>query len=113
TYLACLDREEYLSLNLSLQPYNIEIPETRQPFFNYPMCLKEFSYKQLEIAVHSTIHIWYNRTFINNHKQDQILLIATTLCKLFMERSISLKSFMIDKFFSHSDIPQISTFVTQ
>jgi Leucine-rich repeat (LRR) protein len=108
TYLACLDREDYLNLNSSLQLYGIKIPEIRPPLFNYPMCLEEFSYKQLEMAVHSTIHIWYN---INHHKQDQILLITTTLCKLFMKRSTSLKSFMIDKYLSHSDIPQISTFI--
>ncbi|PKY42827.1 hypothetical protein RhiirA4_456705 [Rhizophagus irregularis] len=113
TYLACLDREDYLNLSSSLQSYNIKIIEIRQPLFNYSMYLEEFSYKQLEIAVHSTIHIWCNKTFINNHKQDQILLIATTLCKLFMRRSISLKSFIIDKYFSHSDIPQISTFIEQ
>ncbi|RIA81699.1 hypothetical protein C1645_809944 [Glomus cerebriforme] len=113
TYLACLDHEEYSSLNSSLKSYDIEIPEISLPLFNYPMCLKEFSYKQLEIAVHSTIHLWYNKTFINRHKQDQILLITTTLCKLFMRRSISLKSFMMDKYFSHLDIPRISTFITK
>ncbi|CAG8709251.1 10866_t:CDS:1, partial [Funneliformis mosseae] len=110
TYLACLDREENLGLNSLLRPYNIEIPDTRQPIFNYPMWLEEFSYKQLEMAVHSTIHIWCNKTFTSRHKEDQILLITTTLCKLFMRQSNSLKSFIIDKYFSHSDIPQVSTF---
>ncbi|CAI2191632.1 8914_t:CDS:1 [Funneliformis geosporum] len=110
TYLACLDRQENLGLNSLLRHYNIEIPETRQPIFNYAMWLEEFSYKQLEMAVHSTIHIWCNKTFTSRHKEDQILLITTTLCKLFMRQSNSLKSFIIDKYFSHSDIPQVSTF---
>ncbi|CAG8474152.1 3473_t:CDS:2 [Diversispora eburnea] len=107
-YLSSLNEREKSELNNSLRPFMISLPDLRPPLFNYPMFLEEFSYKNLEMAVHSCIYRWNSVT----RQRDQILVLSTALCKLFLRNSEELKTFIIDKFLSHSDIPDSSIFNT-
>ncbi|CAG8597505.1 8554_t:CDS:1 [Dentiscutata erythropus] len=109
-YLASLTTQEKAALNASLRPYNITIPDLDPPLYNYPMFLEEFSYRNVETAVYSCICRWNTEEFVARNREEQILVLASTLCQLFMRNSKSLKTFIIDKFLNHSDLPDCSIF---
>ncbi|CAG8621982.1 19985_t:CDS:1 [Gigaspora margarita] len=109
-YLASLTTQEKTTLNNYLMPYNISIPDLDRPLYNYPMFLEEFSYKNVETAVYSCICRWNTEEFVARNREDQILVLASTLCQLFMRNSTSLKTFIIDKFLNHSDLPDCFIF---
>ncbi|CAG8462924.1 31230_t:CDS:2 [Racocetra persica] len=109
-YLSSLTVQEKTALNVSLKPYNITIPDLAPPLYNYPVFLEEFSYRNVELAVYSCICRWNTEDFVARNREEQILVLASTLCQLFMRNSKSLKTFIIDKFLNHSDLPDCSIF---
>ncbi|CAG8567412.1 18455_t:CDS:1 [Acaulospora morrowiae] len=110
-YLSSLNDQEKSELNSSLKPYKITIPNLKPPLFDYPMLLEELSYKNVEMTAHSCIYKWNSEAFKQKEKEEQILVLSTALCKLFLRKSTNLRTFIIDKFLGHSDIPDCSIFV--
>ncbi|CAG8698893.1 10329_t:CDS:1, partial [Acaulospora morrowiae] len=105
-YLSSLDEQERLELNSSLKPYDIHIPKKETPLFHYPVLLKKFSFKDLEMIVHSFVYSRSCDRCTAKDLDDQMTIITSSLCRLFLRNSSSLRSFKLDKFLSHSDIPE-------
>ncbi|CAG8532024.1 10656_t:CDS:1 [Racocetra fulgida] len=86
-----------------------ELLNQKKPLFNYPMMLQELSIVKLEMAVQS----WIHRCAIEfgcqmNQMDEQLSLMTSILCKLFLRNSVNLRCFRVDKIPSHDDIPELS-----
>ncbi|RHZ80232.1 hypothetical protein Glove_138g56 [Diversispora epigaea] len=105
-YLSSLDEQEQLILSSALKHYDIKLPKIQKPLFNYPILLKEFSFKNLEMIVHSFVYRWSCDHCSIKDLDEQMNIITSSLCKLFLKNSTSLRSFKLDKFLTHCDIPE-------
>ncbi|CAG8453676.1 11871_t:CDS:2 [Diversispora eburnea] len=105
-YLSSLDEQEQLILSSALKHYDINLPKIQKPLFNYPILLKEFSFKNLEMIVHSFVYRWSCDHCTIKDLDEQMNIITSSLCKLFLKHSTSLRSFKLDKFLTHCDIPE-------
>ncbi|KAF0383450.1 hypothetical protein F8M41_011732 [Gigaspora margarita] len=92
-----------------------ELFQQGKPLFNYPMMLQELSIKNLELFVHSLI-FRYNMEFgcqMNqmNQMDDQLNFMTSILWKLFLRNSINFRSFRVDNYPDHDDIPELSSYL--
>ncbi|CAG8582599.1 11352_t:CDS:1 [Funneliformis mosseae] len=107
TLFSCLPEQDNKSLNSKLSQYRVKIPQSQQTLFNYAYFLQEFSYKDLELVILSSLQRWYTNTLSHDSFYPQIHLISTALCKLFLQRS-NLHSLYFEKNFAKLDIPNFT-----
>ncbi|CAI2166773.1 12025_t:CDS:2 [Funneliformis geosporum] len=88
TFISCLDNQEFSYLNSLFQNYySINLSIGKKPLINYPSFLQELFYDDFE----STIHSYLMNKFRVKYKEQQILVIATYLMKLFLSESTNLR----------------------
>ncbi|GBB92411.1 hypothetical protein RclHR1_00200044 [Rhizophagus clarus] len=95
TYLSCLDNDDYYllfsKLNPSSHPFDMEIPNSFKPLYNYPNYLKELSYSDLENTIYTSFMINSKHHEFQKQEKYQVFLIASSLYKLFLQNSTQLR----------------------
>ncbi|CAI2169920.1 4423_t:CDS:1 [Funneliformis geosporum] len=107
TLFSCLPEQDNQTLAFKLSQYRVKIPKSQQTLFNYAYFLQEFSYKDLELIIISSLQRWYTNSLLHDSFYPQIHLISTALCKLFLQRS-NLQSLYFEKNFAKLDIPNFT-----
>jgi len=108
-YLSCLDDKEFFYLKSLFQNhYSIKLSSGKsgkKPLMNYPSFLQEIFYDDMEM----TIYFYLMNNFRQNFKEQQILVIATFLMKLFLSESTNLRIINFDRYkiFYKLDIPNL------
>lgn len=120
TYITCLDNDEYYllfsKLDPSLHPFDMEIPNSFKTLYNYPKYLRELSYSDLENTIYTSFMINLKNSKNSNFQQEkyQAFLIASSLCKLFLQNSTQLKFLLFNSSStcndSIMDIPDIKRY---
>ncbi|CAG8659990.1 15928_t:CDS:1, partial [Funneliformis caledonium] len=106
TCISCLDNQEFSYLNSLFQNYySINLSSGKKPLINYPSFLQELFYDDFE----STIHSYLMNKFGVKYKEQQVLVIATYLMKLFLSESTNLRiiNFNRHQNFHKLDMPNL------
>ncbi|CAB4424416.1 unnamed protein product [Rhizophagus irregularis] len=104
TYISCLDNKEFYYLNSLFQKfYSINLKIGKKPLINYSNFLQELLYSEFE----NTIYIYLMRKFKDKYKEQQILVMATSLLKLFLKESTNLRIINFNKKFHNLDTPNL------
>jgi hypothetical protein len=104
TFISCLDNKEFNYLNSLFQKfYSINFRISKKPLINYSSFLQELSYNEFE----NTIYIYLMRKFKDKYKEQQILVMATSLMKLFLKESTNLRVINFSKKFLKLDTPNL------